>query len=408
MSEKRDRTGEARFEVTVEGVTYWIDQEQRSRSWYAYYYEPGARKTRRRSLRTEDREDAKVELMVFVLRRGSNEPESPDNILWAQVMNYYNENYVGKGLNYYSSKRATELILEFLGNDAPVSCFTKSKQNEYLKFLHQKKGLSVGTINRYLSANVAALNMVLRDSHDKELENVPRLTHGVHIYYTKPHIAKVLNVAEPGEEEVWLPSYSELGQFIDAIKTEALFRYVIVALNTWARPEAITDLTRFQIDREREVIRLNPGDRRQTKKYRPLIRLPNTLDPWLDEWTTDFLISIGNEKHDRKVRSVRSAFETNRARVDLPKLTRYSLRHFMATEAASHGVPLEQREIWMGHKRVSMTHTYTHFEPNYLAEAKQATEAVITKLQEYTNRELLHPKRTQKSHFGFSKNKTGA
>ncbi len=165
-----------------------------------------------------------------------------------------------------------------------------------------------------------------------------------------------------------------------------------MALNTWARPEAVTNLIQFQIDREREVICLNPNDCRQTKKYRPLIRLPKTLDPWLDEWTTDFLISTRNEKHDRKVKSVRSAFETNRVRVELLKLIRYSLRHFMATEVAGCGAPLEQREIWMGHKRVSITHTYTHFEPNHLAEAKQATEAVMTKLKEYTNRELLHPK----------------
>ncbi len=79
---------------------------------------------------------------------------------------------------------------------------TSSAINAIRKSPVNNKNLSVGTINRYLSANVAALNMVLRDSHDKELENVPRLTHGVHIYCTKPHIAKVLNVAEPGRQGV--------------------------------------------------------------------------------------------------------------------------------------------------------------------------------------------------------------
>ena len=67
----------------------------------------------------------------------------------------------------------------------------------------------------------------------------------------------------------WLPTYEEFGRFIDGLgsRQEPVFRFIIIALNTWARPEAITDLrVQDQIDFRNGLVDLNPPGRRQTDK----------------------------------------------------------------------------------------------------------------------------------------------
>jgi hypothetical protein len=87
----------------------------------------------------------------------------------------------------------------------------------------------------------------------------------------------------------WLPSFEEFGRFIDAIdvRQENLFRFTMLALNTWARPEAIIDFRADkQINWSAGLLDLTPPHRRQTKKFRPQIRLTDNLTDWLRHWKT--------------------------------------------------------------------------------------------------------------------------
>jgi hypothetical protein len=72
----------------------------------------------------------------------------------------------------------------------------------------------------------------------------------------------------------FIPTDQQLAALIDALpedeEHEVAFRYVVMALNTWARPEAIADLSvRHQVDFTRGIIDLNPPGRLQNKKVRP-------------------------------------------------------------------------------------------------------------------------------------------
>ncbi|MGB8313154.1 MAG: hypothetical protein WCE69_01560, partial [Aestuariivirga sp.] len=71
-----------------------------------------------------------------------------------------------------------------------------------------------------------------------------------------------------------------------------------IALNTWARPEAILDLSvRAQVDFEHSLIDLNPPSRKQTKKRRPIIRLTENLRGWLEHWGEDRPLSYQARTH---------------------------------------------------------------------------------------------------------------
>ena len=57
----------------------------------------------------------------------------------------------------------------------------------------------------------------------------------------------------------------------------------MIAFNTLARPEAILELRRFQVDIANRLIRFNPPGRKQTKKIRPTLPVTSTLLPWLEQ-----------------------------------------------------------------------------------------------------------------------------
>jgi integrase len=54
----------------------------------------------------------------------------------------------------------------------------------------------------------------------------------------------------------------------------------------------------------------------------------------------------------KPVASVRTAFEKTRERAGVPDLTRYSLRHLLASRASNDpSVPEKLIDLWMGHRR---------------------------------------------------------
>ena len=54
-------------------------------------------------------------------------------------------------------------------------------------------------------------------------------------------------------------------------------------------------------------------------------------------------------------------------------------------------VDKEQRDVWLGHDEARTADAYEAFDPEYLADAMHATDAVIGKLQKCTRRPLFAP-----------------
>ncbi len=71
----------------------------------------------------------------------------------------------------------------------------------------------------------------------------------------------------------------------------------------------------------------------------------------------------------------------------------YSLRHTMARELRSRGVPHDQIEITMGHSLLvghsPTTKRCAPYDPSYCREAAQAIDRIIIDIQDYTRRRIV-------------------
>jgi integrase len=76
----------------------------------------------------------------------------------------------------------------------------------------------------------------------------------------------------------------------------------------------------------------------------------------------------------------------------IQRITRYTLRHFMATRVrgmTGSNVGREQRSLWLGHGKRDATSWYETHDPEFLRECAVATDLVIDKLNQLMKRELV-------------------
>lgn len=187
---------------------------------------------------------------------------------------------------------------------------------------------------------------------------------------------------------------------IDAIRYEHAFRYAVIALNTWARPEAIHDLDfTTQVDHEYGLVYLNPADRTQTKKYRPTIRLTDNLAMWAKYWGAAYPMQFRGHRVLSCKKPINAAFEAAGF-----ELSRYEFRAFMFSQSRrvvlSSGIRLskDQRSEWMGHKSQEGSSTgefYERFDPEFLEDAKEATDLVIREINRHLKEKSLVPPATE-------------
>jgi integrase len=178
-----------------------------------------------------------------------------------------------------------------------------------------------------------------------------------------------------------------------------MFRYTILALNTWARPEAILDLNvETQVDFRLGLIDLNPPGRPQVKnKFRPIIRLTENLRGWLLYWNETKPLNRAKKGLTVPVQSVSAQnFELPCKRAEIPRITPYTLRHYMPTRVRRlpDPPPREERSTWMGHvdpKHRTTEEWYESFDPYYLAKTAKAVDQVMLALDVFTGKRLFSP-----------------
>jgi integrase len=271
---------------------------------------------------------------------------------------------------------------------------------------------SAGTIARNLSVCSAAFHFcckprIVRDGFGNEIEKL--LLDSAPAVCTQPkEVARLTELPESTPRE-WIPSFEEFGRFIDAIdaRQENLFRFVMLALNTWARPEAIIQ---FRVDKQVDwafgVVDLNPPGRRQTKKHRPKIRLTDNLTDWLRHWDAPAPLMWDGQP----VTTMKKTFKRHAVACGLPQFTQYSIRHFMATYArlAKPPVSKEQRDDWLGHSDGRTANWYEHRDPEFLEDARRATDEIMAQLQLHTRRPLSARKLRAKASIQLVHSKKGA
>jgi integrase len=250
---------------------WWIERIANSSNYYGARYDHASGTVRRQSLGTDDLEKAKDALIQLAQVAG---PKTGASFL-AAVLKAYFQDVTDAKPSADTARYAGHHILSFWGDEAQISELTDRRQKEFWRWAHDQ-GHSPAYIARNLSVLSAAVRHGVKDQPPK-------------IITSDRMIAEKLGVPEPQPRE-WIPTDDELARYLDTLSHESsehVFRYCLLALNTLARPSAVLDLAPPQIDNRFGLVNLNPEGRRQTKKFRPIVRLTETMAPWLPLWSMD-------------------------------------------------------------------------------------------------------------------------
>jgi integrase len=404
-----ERTGREKQRLFQVGA-YWLTREANSGYLYYSWYDEGSRRTRRKTTGLRDLEDAKTWLAKLVLAEPPDDPQHPDNVTLASVKRFYFEHHVspsatGAGIRSVDAARqAFKLFQEYLDGQgiesAPkVADLTLARQEGFMRWCRDVRGISAKSISTYLSYIKAALRFaarprLIRDARERERE--ARLLSSMPVIESSEgYVSKVTGLLRATPRD-WIPTDRELAAIFDAVEDEHIFRYLIMALNTWARPEAITQLSvREQVSFERGMVMLNQPRRLQNKKIRPTIRLTANLRGWLLHWNLEYpLVYAGRRIKRVENRSLKAL--AKRAGLDQP-FTRYTLRHYMATRVRRvEGIPVsrEERANWLGHvdqKHRTTERWYESLDPDYLVNPARATDAILARLDQLARVSLISP-----------------
>ena len=388
----------------------WINKEPGRKSFYRYWYDERSGRVKRKALAAVTLEEAQEELAELL---GAPAPSSrdPREVYLYAVLKHYQDHYAEpKGYKQMAAIRRAAMLVDdafksFLGV-ARVSDLTRLNQRRVWAHMASEKGLSAKSIMTYMIAVRAAVNysavpqlvVIAEEEVEVQLLDVP-----VAIFCNQEEIAEHIggDVSKPRD---YIPTYAELGKWIDAIEEEDDFRFVMIMLNTCARNEAVFDLDiSKQANYEFGTLDLNPIGRRQTKKRRPVIRMTTNLQAWFQHWGDDKPIRQYQDTVEKRLNAMGKREDEFKDGVrvwtalNMPEMTCYTIRHFMATNMrrASFPVSKEQRSKWLGHavgEGSKTTDWYEKFDPDYLEQPMRATEEIIAKLQKHTKRKLLAPR----------------
>lgn len=183
---------------------------------------------------------------------------------------------------------------------------------------------------------------------------------------------------------MWLPALPErkvrhltptqFHKFLDGVVAPHARLYMLLGVFTLARPGALFDLTWNQVDFIRGIIDLNPPDRKQTVKRRPVVPMNGMLrDELAKAFTARDGIYVIN-RGGKRIGSIKKAFQSAAERSGV-HATPYTLRHTGAVWAAEQGVPMSELAQMMGHDddRTTQKH-YARYSPAYLRNVANAVE----------------------------------
>jgi integrase len=302
--------------------------------WYAVWRD--GTETRRRALRTQDR-DAAARTLADFQRRLAAPADTVAGIYAAYLADKGTERARwswGRLEAHFAPLRPDQL--DRAASRAYVAARTKA-------------GAGPGTIHTEMTYLRAALRW-----HDK----------------TGPWVVELPSKPPPKSRHL---SREEYARLLAAAKSDHVRLFIVLALATAGRMAAILDLTWDRVDFERGVIRLGEGERR--RKGRATVPMTERARAALAEAaqarTSPHVIEYGGEK----VAKIRKAFATAAEGAGLAWVTPHALRHTAAVWMAEAGTPMAEIAQYLGHSDSRVTErVYARFSPAYLRRAAGALE----------------------------------
>ena len=406
---------------------YWLEYRRERDDWAIAWYDPAARTRRRRATGIrgghagEPPEAAREALALFYLEASKPAaPQAKAAVPVPDVMAQWLERHVaekndaaryGISVKHWLRFFDRERQLGHVIGGVTVADVSKALVERFIAF---RKGEGVGghTISRDLAALRGPLNWAWRE---EMIESAP--------------FVRDVDPRDKAKPRDLTYSHEQLAAMLEAAwgrpERHHVFLYMLIALSTCGRSEAILSLDARQLDRG--LIYFLDTDRDQTSKRRSIVPVAPTLAPWLegiDGKVIRYRAELARDRwqdpdvpeyFERDCYDLGNAFDACLVEAGVsrpiigadgqPKLlppraklgetqprpalrglgTPNTLRHTIITEMHRRGVDDRQIDMAAGHAPIGTNkRNYMHLRPDYLADLIDAVEAFWTDLRRYT------------------------
>lgn len=362
---------------------YWLTQQPKSPYWHLTWYEKTKRQTVHESLGTADFKEADAAVTLHYLRTiQEDEPLTQDEFTLYNALDFYWAEHVApeEGTHLPSEESARVAIRfwkAFFRDDVTLKELGDLKlQDRFIAHLRKtvrvngKKGerLSEGYISRILSVARSALKYC-------QTNNKVALVPFIRDNETKAQKKKKQPKGRPLGLE-------ELARLFLSTEAQHLKDFMTVMVNTLCRPDAAFDLAPKQVDWEYDTVNLNPEEREQTKKYRPIVPVTKALKPLLKKCSAPKIINY----RGKGVAEIDTAWKkmVMNSGINPIRVNPYSIRHTMGRVLRAAKIKGEEISIYLGHKPVDendVTTIYSPYDPTYLRDAAKAIDGYWARLQ---------------------------
>ncbi|MFV0643680.1 MAG: hypothetical protein ACK5NN_04150 [Sphingomonadaceae bacterium] len=393
---------------------YWLAMDRkksgtlRSKYWQIFWYDSGAGRVRSKSTSKVDLQSAEIELDKFYLKHERGATVCP---------------CCGRDLEKPTGYFLVQALIDYLVVKHDTKCFTTVRPRiaHFQKFLEANHKTEIlceevdeDLVSEFRTWSQKQKVVVGKGKNRKERDRALGTTEGsvrqviaaINLAHDKKNIAasakvKALKTTEVSRPPTYRSDISELARMFEyclhpkwtgqkewsakiankiRLQRESLLRFLQFSVATWCRPDAAHDFStepkRKQWDPQANVIHLNPVNRAQTKKHRPVIPAARQLRPLMEQAEGYFV----------RVKSVRKAFEAMQNELGLPreretgpKLIRRSMAHLVRRELGQANWP--QGKLMLGHQQGDISDLYALQQPEYMGLALRATEAIIDQIE---------------------------
>lgn len=318
------------------------------------------------------REDAEAQLAELIVKR--QRPDKADHeITLGELFAYYMREHVPTLASPATAIKCFERLLPFWGEyrltDVRKSMcldYLAYRKEEFVKWQESgtyqtRRELSTETVRRELEQLQAAIRYAHKDNIISMFPSVwkPKKSSAKTRWLNPREAAMLLHQAR------LLPMAGEY-----------LPLFILLALYTGARTEAVLTLKWSQVDFVSEVIDFRV-DQRSSNKGRAVVPIPRRL---LRELKIAYANRLSNIyvlqrdcANDEPIKSVKGSFGTACQRAGLDDVTPHTLRHTAASWMVQKGVPIYEVARYLGHSSVAMVEkTYGHMAPEHLKRAKES------------------------------------
>jgi integrase len=309
-------------------------------------------RSRERSTGTAEREQAEIVFAEWMQRRGRRAgPSDPASVFVTDVLNEYQQQ---RGLKVSAPGRIAYAVLAltdfFAGNS--VADVTPQTCGRYV----EKRERSVGTVRRELGVLRAAINYAHRSG---------RITRPIAVelpepplprdrWLTRPEVAWLLRAAMTTQGRLYMPLF------------------ILLAIYTGRRKEAILSLRWPQVNLEAGTINFEVSGRRRTNKRRGVVPIPPRLLPHLKRaWRRGTEMGFVLHIDGKRIGDIKKGFAGACQRAGLTGVTPHTLRHTAATWLMQAGTDLWQAAGFLSTSMETLQRVYGHHHPDYQRQAAE-------------------------------------